>query len=391
MNRPHRILTNLLLPSLFVLASVVSCTSAKNNTDSIKYNNSFHPGEIWLDTDSVHINAHGGGILVQNGTYYWFGEHKTKGRGGNSALVGISCYSSTDLYNWKNEGIALASVSDTLSDITKGCVMERPKVIFNQSTQKYVMWFHLELKGKGYSAARTGLAISDHISGPYQYIRSLRPNQEQWPVEFNREMQENSFDQKLEWWTPDWYKAVNNGLFVQGDFHEGQMSRDMTLFVDDDGKAYHIHSSEENLTIHISELTDDNLDFTGRWTRIFPAGHNEAPALFKHKDNYYMITSGCTGWDPNAARLAMAPSIWGPWKALGNPCIGEGAELTFHAQSTFVLPVSGHADAFIFMADRWRPKNPIDGRYIWLPISFENENPRIKWYDEWDLSVFKDQ
>lgn len=72
------------------------------------------------------------------------------------------------------------------------------------------------------------------------------------------------------------------------------MSRDMTLFVDDDGKAYHIYSSEENLTLHIAELTDDYLQHSGRYIRIFPGGHNEAPALFKKDNMYWMITSGCT-------------------------------------------------------------------------------------------------
>ena len=41
------------------------------------------------------------------------------------------------------------------------------------------------------------------------------------------------------------------------DFEKGQMSRDMTIFVDDDGKAYHIYSSAENSTTHIAELTPD--------------------------------------------------------------------------------------------------------------------------------------
>ena len=36
------------------------------------------------------------------------------------------------------------------------------------------------------------------------------------------------------------------------DFEKGQMSRDMTIFVDDDGKAYHIYSSEENSTTPVS-------------------------------------------------------------------------------------------------------------------------------------------
>lgn len=76
------------------------------------------------------LNAHGGGILRIGDTYYWFGEHKTEGSAGNLAQVGVHCYSSKDLYNWKDEGIALSVVlDDTTSHIAKGCVLERPKVI----------------------------------------------------------------------------------------------------------------------------------------------------------------------------------------------------------------------------------------------------------------------
>ncbi|MBN1560775.1 beta-glucanase, partial [candidate division KSB1 bacterium] len=51
-------------------------------------NTSFHPGDLWLDDNGVHINAHGGGILWHDGVYYWFGEHKVEGRKGNAAWVG---------------------------------------------------------------------------------------------------------------------------------------------------------------------------------------------------------------------------------------------------------------------------------------------------------------
>ena len=33
--------------------------------------------------------------------------------------------------------------------------------------------------------------------------------------------------------------------------------------------------------------------------------------------------------------------------------------------------------------DRWTPENAIDGRYIWLPIRFEGEQPVIEWQSEW--------
>ncbi len=359
------------LISLFVSA-VFSWTAAGEPLTS------FHPGaNVWPDTEGVHINAHGGGVLYHEGAYYWFGEHKVVGRRGNSAQVGVQCYSSTDLYNWKNEGVALSVSQDRESEIVRGCVIERPKVIYSAKTKKFVMWFHLELRRQGYRAARTGLALADNATGPYTYVKSFRPNAGQQPV-----------------MGADVTVMPDGTDYFTRDSEPGQMARDMTLFVDDDGKAYHIHSSEENYTLHISELTDDYTGFTGRFARVMPGGHNEAPAICKYDGKYYMITSGCTGWAPNEARSMVADNIFGPWKSLGNPCRGTnphngmGPEKTFGAQSTYILPVHGKTDAFIAMFDIWTPGNPIDGRYIWLPVTFKDGRMRVEWANEWDMSVF---
>ncbi len=348
----------------------------------------FRPGELWMDDTDTHVNAHGGGILVANGRYYWFGEHKSDTT--SSAMVGVTCYSSSDLYNWKNEGVALSVVDDKNSDITRGCVLERPKVVYNKKTNKYVLWFHLELKGRGYSAARVGVAVSERVTGPYKFLRSYRPNPGIYPYNMSEEQKKMTLDIKdyRKSWTPEWYKAVADGLFVKRDLQSGQMSRDMTIYVDDDGKAYHIYSSEDNLTLQIAELTDDYQGHTGKYIRVAPAGHNEAPAIFKKDGVYWMITSGCTGWDPNAARMFSSRSIWGPWTQHPNPCIGKDADKTFFSQSTYILPVQGKKDAFIFMADRWTPRHPSNARYIWLPIQFKDGIPFLKWMDKWDLTVF---
>jgi hypothetical protein len=163
------------------------------------------------------------------------------------------------------------------------------------------------------------------------------------------------------------------------------MSRDMTLFVDDDGKAYHICASEDNGTLHISLLNDDFLSTSGKYVRVFDHRWHEAPAMCKYQGRYWLLSSGCTGWAPNAARSAVADSIWGPWTELGNPAEGinpengMGPELTFGAQSTFILPVPGKKDTFIAMFDLWRPENAIDGRYAWLPMRFKDDRFAIKW------------
>ena len=109
----------------------------------------------------------------------------------------------------------------------------------------------------------------------------------------------------------------------------------------------------------------------------------EAPAMFKKDGKYYLIMSGCTGWAPNPGRSAVAESIWGPWKELANPFFGTDSTTSFHSQSTYVLPAPGKPDQFIYMGDRWTPDNAIDGRYIWLPLRFEGEQPVIEWRDEW--------
>ena len=298
-------------------------------------------GEQWIDNNGNPINAHGGGLLYHDNRYYWYGEHRPIK--GFTTEVGVTCYSSTDLCNWQYEGVALPVVTDEslMSNIEKGCIMERPKVIYNNNTGQFVMWFHLELKGQGYSAAHAAVAVSDTPQGPFQFLNSGRVNAGIYPDNMTKKERKKkiSTDKYKEWWTQEWYSALEEGLFLKRDLKGGQMSRDMTLYVDDDGTAYHIYSSEENLTLHIAELCEDYTSHTGKYIRIFPGGHNEAPAIFKHNDIYWLITSGCTGWKPNEARLFSANSLWGPWQQHDNPCIGENGNVTFGGQSTFIVPI----------------------------------------------------
>jgi len=334
------------------------------------------PGEVWLDTEGHPINAHGGGVLSHDGVYYWYGEFKTgrtylpdcnKSWGGTRVdTVGVSCYSSTNLYDWKNDGIVLAAVpEDPQGDLHPSKVLERPKVVYNRTTKQFVMWMHID--STSYAAARAGVAVSETPTGPFKYLGSFRPNAETWP--------EGATEAER---TP----ASTN--YLARDFKTGQMARDLTVFVDDDGHAWLFYSSEENPTMHVSLLTDDYLHTAGKYQRIFVGRSMEAPTVFKHGGKYYVIASGCSAWAPNAARSAAADNIMGPWTELGNPCAGAEADKTFRSQSTFVLPLPGRADAFVFMADRWNQWNLPDSRYVWLPLEFSPEGkPVLHWHDRW--------
>ena len=343
-------------------------------------------GAIWYDTAGHVVNAHGGGVLAHEGRYYLYGEHKIYSRRGNRAHAGVHMYSSTDLEAWRDEGLAL-QVEDTPGhDIEDGCILERPKVLFCAKTGRFVMFFHLELKGNGYKSARTGIAVADSPTGPYAFLRSLRPNAGQWPLEIPPGERNDATLAK-------YAKAAHpkgGAVSIWGDhFADGQMSRDMTLFKDDDGKAYHIFASENNSTLHVCELTDDYLGYTGRWTRMAAFDWTEAPAVCKAGGWYYLIGSGCTGWNPNAARSYRAQSIMGPWERFGNPAHGVnpqnrlGPDLTWGGQSNYILRTFD--GRLLAMFDIWRPANQVDSRLVWLPLDFPDGAISVTWRDTYGL------
>src|SRR5882757_7790837 len=98
------------------------------------------PGEVWLDDRGQPIQAHGGGFLKIEHTYYWFGEDRSPA---NDPLKRyVSCYSSKDLVHWKfrRQVIALADPEN----LGPHFVVERPKVFYNRKTRQFVMYMHLD-------------------------------------------------------------------------------------------------------------------------------------------------------------------------------------------------------------------------------------------------------
>lgn len=376
----------------------------------------FTPDTVMLDKDGNPIDAHGAGITYDLNTkkYYWYGEYHT----GTWPSAGVSVYSSTDLYNWKNEGMALTEIAskdqfknDPLisklyadrsdkdniwADIRVGRIIERPKVIYNDKTKKYVMWMHIDgdkdpnNNAQDYGKAQAGCAISDSPVGPFVYQGSYRMDQ-----------------------CPD----------GQTDYQPGNpgMARDMNLFKDDDGSAYLIYSSEENRTIYILKLTDNYLDVTGwhkdgnvdgngkpvrdttykgvygvDYTRVFPGSQREAPAMFKYNGKYYLLTSGATGWAANENKYTTADSIFGNWSTMQNPFVrtlssDPDPNKAFNSQAACIIPVDAAKGKFIYVGDDWNGGNfSTNGgaKYVFLPIDFgQGTDMTIKWYNNWDLSI----
>jgi len=276
-------------------------------------------GTQFTDSSGNAVHAHGGGVIKVGSYYYWFGEH----RNADNTFQYVDAYRSTDLKNWefRNHVLSQSSASELAT-----ANIERPKVMYNASTGKFVMWMHKE-NGSDYSEARAAVAVSSTVDGNYTYQGSFRP---------------------------------------LGD----SMSRDITVFVDTDGTGYMASAANENYDLHLYKLTADYTGIASLVANPWPGGHREAPALFKRGSVYFMLTSAATGWNPNQQQYATATSLAGPWSAMTN----VGDSTAFNSQTAYVLPVQGTSGtSYLYLGDRWGNSfggTVNDSRYVWLPLTF---------------------
>ncbi len=298
-------------------------------------NNYLINGSLWKDTNGMEIHAHGGHIIFFNDTYYWYGENRLED-------IYVSVYSSKDLVNWKFENNVLTThskiaphrVRTNLSLINERgnkINIERPKVIYNKQIKKFVMWMHVE-NGIDYGKATCAIAIADSPTSEFIYLGSFNPF--------------------------------------------GFMSRDCTLFVDDDDSAYFISSSRDNADLHIYRLSDDYLNVDKLVNILWQGEYREAPAMVKYNNIYYLLTSYCTGWEPNQCKYGTATNIAGAWSSLKN----IGNETTFNTQPAFILTTSNN-DIYYF-SDRWNGENYFASSYVVLPLEFsDSHTPHIIYQD----------
>ncbi len=335
---------------------------------------------VWPDNNGAHISAHGGCMLKVGDTYYWYGEHRMRDR-----KTGVHAYSSNDLYNWKDEGLVFDSATmrtqqgqGAWGGFSFGANIERPKVVYNAKTKKYVLWFHQE-SGGNYNSAFVGCGIADTPTGPFKHLYSGRTAPGTWPADMPAGLKDYA-EGKSQTYDRQFARLVEN-------YQPGQESRDMTVFVDDDGKAYLFCASENNQTMHIVELNDEYTGFTGRWWRILEGKSYEAPVVFRHDGKYYLLGSHCTGWNPNPGRTAVADKITGPWRELGNFAVGQGADRTYEGQTahSFTVPGKDGKEERVVMLDSWKPQNLPTSQYIWLPLEWEGEKPVAKYQKTWKL------
>ena len=317
------------------------------------------------------------------GPHYWYGENKEKTDGENGIWHwGVRCYASRDLYNWEDKGIIIPPEPDNPeSSLHPSACMDRPHIIYNKKTGKYVCW--LKIMKKNQEQTETVLT-ADHILGPYTKVReNLHPL--------------------------------------------GMSAGDFDLAVADDGKGYYYFERVHSELI-CADLTDDYTDVTGYYSthfpRIAPPYVREAPAHFIRNGKHYLLTSGTTGYLPNPSEAAVADTWHGPFIVLGNLHPSDTTNTSYHSQISSVFKVHGKEDLYIACADRWLPQamdkeyevykemfeslfhdggksfdfsrmgepvveNTSIADYVWLPLRFEDNRVVIEWKDEWRLEDYR--
>lgn len=300
-------------------------------------------GEIWKDTQGNVLHAHGGCMLQHEGAYYWYGENRLED-------IYVSCYRSTDLVNWTflNHVLTMRSpvkesrvrADLSLVNANGGRVnIERPKVLYNEKTKKFVMWMHYE-NGSDYHCAAAAVATCDTPAGDFVYHGSFRPY--------------------------------------------GNMSRDCTLFQDGE-RVYFLSASRDNADMHMYLLQEDYLNVEKLSGQFWSNEYREAPALVKKDDRYYIFSSFCTGWAPNQCKYGVTDCLekgFGLLKKVGD-------ETTYRSQPAFILTIRGTEEtSYIYVGDRWDGKDYFNSRYVWFPLKFkEDGSVEIVFCDELEIDA----
>ncbi len=339
MDHPTQIGSALPVRLLVALAAVLAALLVPALPAHADTTSTFTPGAAWDDTSGNALQMHGLGIIKVGSTWYGYGEDKAGETSSNTSFQAIPCYSSTDLQHWTLQGDALTVQSS--GDLGPSRIVERPKVIYNSSTGKYVMWMHID--NTSYSEAKVGVAESSTPCGPYTYLGSSQPL--------------------------------------------GFQSRDMGLFQDTDGTAYLLSEDRAN---GIDKLSSDYLSVVsagssnGGSVALF--ADYEAPAMVKANGRYYILASHLTGWATNDDVYASSTSLASGWTSFAN--FAPVGTVTYNTQVGNIISVQGSSGTtYIYAGDRWTTSSLGNSPLIWLPLTLSGTTVNVGWQNSWSLDV----
>jgi beta-xylosidase len=204
-------------------------------------------------------------------------------------------WSSDDLTDWKQDGIAL-----DFSDVPWSTNRAAWAPSVAEKGGKYFLYFSA---GDG---AGLGVAVADHPSGPF--VDTL-------------------------------------GHPLVSEYHHGAQPIDAHAFIDDDGKAYLYWGGWRKAVM--ASLSDDMVHLTGEVVEITPEDYVEGPFMVKHNDRYiFMWSEG--NWTDSTYRVAYADSDspFGPFERV-NTILGSEPGVADGAGHHSVLRIPGSGEYVI--------------------------------------------
>ena len=281
------------------------------------------------DVNGDIIDCHDGCLRFFAGRFYLYGTRYGATDGFTPANEYV-CYSSADLTAWTPHGPLLPR--------RDAGVYYRPYVVFNPTTNQYVLWFNWYPK---LWDGQFGVAVADEPHGPFRIV------------------------------TP----AVKL---------RGEKPGDHNLFVDENGSGYVIYTDIAGLghdrhAMSVERLTDDfcrsTLESSGPLDRRV-----EAPAMFRRGDLYYAIfgRTCCFGPEGADARVFVADQPLGPWRFAGQINGDANGAVTVPGQQTDVAIVpTVDGPAHLWLADLWGSRSDgvkgHDIQYWSPPLTFRED------------------
>lgn len=288
-------------------------------------------GAAWRDSRGLLVQAHGAGFIQVGDTWYMIGEDRS-----GPWNPDVNMYSTKDFVNWKFERKIIQN-GVTHPSLGNGRFIERPKIMYNKKTGKFVVWCHWEQSN--YGASEAAVFYCDSVNGPYKFHWAGRPM--------------------------------------------GIKSRDCNVFVDDDGTAYFISTTEENQHLGLFKLSDDYLSAVEH-TRLFSGQSREAPAIVRLGNTYFMIFSACSGWDPNQASYSHSRSLTSGWSGR----INIGNSISYDTQPASILTVQGSkGTSYLYVGDRWQDPGLSESKTIMFPIQFSGTSITYTYRQQFDLDL----
>ncbi len=314
---------------------------------------------FWNTSDGQPIYSQGGGIFTFTDTktgkdrYYWYGVHYEEAdlyrkapsvTYPNATFHSVTCYSSTDLVNWKFEADVLKP-EDVFDDGKKTWV-GRLGVAYIKELKKYAMFVQY--------GAQVLVATADRPTGTFAKHQQINMQ----PI----------------------IGTTNTG--------------DQTVFTDPDtGRSYLMYSYGRGRNrIYVSEIGVKGgkiglLDCA----EVFKGESREGNCMFKYKGKYYMCASNIYGWDSSYAYYLVADNIRGPYTPANDMQVMKGCADDFAhvTQTGFFVTVRGsQQETVVYCGDRWAnfAGNGL-GYNQWFPLSFDGGTPYFNSISSWSLNA----